>query len=121
MPIGTFIENPSHLVSDHGHLKRASATWLLKIKEKHKLSQVALQGMIEHVTDLFQAYLCDLHNNVKQHLENSGVDESSITSLDPLFDSDGYYGRPFKGLETEYRQLKYFKENFHMVVRSSNT
>lgn len=47
---------------EHGNLKRFAAMFLLKIKEKHKLTQIALQGIIEGVTMLFQGHLnviCD--------------------------------------------------------------
>ena len=105
------------MVSNSDALKRAAAKWILKIKEKHKISQVAMESIIEHVTDLFQIYLSDLHNVTKAQLRNSQVSDEIILSLDPVFDVDGQYGRPFKGLESEYRQLKYFKEKFAMVVR----
>ena len=97
-------------------LKRSSAAWILKIKEKHKLPQVAVQGIITQVTSLFQVYLSSIHRETQHHLQTLGFDQGICATLNQIFDSDGSYGRPFRGLETEYRQRKYYKDNFHMVV-----
>ena len=101
-----------------GDLKMAAATLILKIKEKHKISQYAIKGIIEDVIVLFQTCLLHLFKTVKEHLEYKGIDEETISCISPLFDGDGDYGKPFKGLETEYLQLKFFKTNFALVVSS---
>ncbi len=67
-------------------LKRSAALFLLKTKEIGRVSQVALNTIIEGVTELFQA-----HSN-----------EEIVT--------------PFVGLESEYLQRKFFKEEFNMLV-----
>lgn len=115
--LNTFII-PKQLHSDPADLQRAAAMWMLKVKEKNKLSQMALQGIIEDVTNLIQTYLRDLNLSIKNHLKEGGVSEEVISSLDPFFSPGGKYGEPFRGLETEHRQLKYFKNCFSMVVRS---
>lgn len=94
----------------------AAATWILKIKEKHKIPQCAIKTIIEDVTILFQTYLSHLFDAVKHQLENVAVDKEAILSVSPIFDPDGDYGRPFKGLETEFLQLKFFRKNLAMIV-----
>ena len=32
--------------------------------------------------------------------------------LNSVFDENGRYSRPFKGLETQYQQMKYFEDSF---------
>ena len=45
-------------------LQKSSALFLLGLKEKHKLTQVALQGVLEGVTNLNQQQLNLLHSKV---------------------------------------------------------
>lgn len=96
-------------------LKRSAALLLLKLKEKQKLTQVALQSVIEGVTSLFQEHLGVLHTRVCQKLEEAGVQSSSIPGLSELF-SDEEAGRPFLGLETHHQQLSYYKSNLNLLV-----
>ena len=39
-----------------------------------------------------------------------------VASISGILDPDGDKGRPFKGLETEHQQQKYFREKFSMIV-----
>ena len=39
-----------------------------------------------------------------------------VASISGILDPDGENGRPFKGLETEHQQQKYFREKFSMIV-----
>ncbi len=103
-------------VSDSVDLTRSAATWILKVKEKYKLPQVAMQGIIQDVTRLFQVYLGDLHSTVVQELTTSQVDADTISTISPLFEEGGAYGQPFRGLDTEHRQLAYFRDKFAMIV-----
>ena len=92
-----------------------SAALLLRLKEKQKLTQVALQGVIEGVTDLFQRHLSILHAQVKQKLLEAEVQASDIPGLNELFDED-VAGHPFLGLETQYQQMTYFKSHLNLLV-----
>ena len=96
-------------------LKYSAALLLLRLKEKQKLTQVALQGVIEGVTDLFQRHLSILHAQVKQKLLEAEVQASDIPGLNELFDED-VAGHPFLGLETQYQQMTYFKSHLNLLV-----
>lgn len=99
-------------------LKEAAAAWILKTKERHKISQTAINSIIEDVTNFFQVYLSHIHDAIRQRLKGD-VDDDILSSLSPIFDPDGGYGKPFKGLETEYLQLKFFRRKFSMIVSCS--
>jgi len=53
-----------NLVSDHSALQRSHALFLLGLKEKHKLTQVAIQDIIQSVTDITQQGLSVLKSQV---------------------------------------------------------
>lgn len=59
-------------------LQKAAATWILKVKEKNKLSQMTMQGIIEDVTSLFQTYLQHLYHSAKLYLEGNFVADDVI-------------------------------------------
>ena len=99
-------------------MKEAAASWILKTKEKHRIPQSAINTIIQDVTVFFQMHLSRIYHTIKQQLKSADVDEN-ISSLSPIFDPNGHHGRPFKGLETEYLQLKFFKRKFSMIVSAT--
>lgn len=87
-------EMPNHTHSIEANkkgLKRSSALFLLRTKEINRVTQVALNEIIEGVTELFQTY----------------------ASPDACICSSA---TPFAGLETQYLQQKYYQEEFNLVV-----
>ena len=40
----------------------------------------------------------------------------SVPGLECIFNPEGTHGHPFSGLETQYRQMKYYKQYFEVVV-----
>ena len=94
----------------------SSALFLMGLKEKRKLTQTALQGVIEGVTALSQSRLSALHDEVCSVLSAAGISPSSVTGLAELFDADGPFGRPFLGLETQHQQLRFYKTHFQLIV-----
>ena len=71
---------------ERSSLKQSAVLFLLKTKEVHRVTQTALNGIIEGVTELFQS-----------HAGSSTV-------------------KPFAGLESRYLQEKFYEEVFHLVV-----
>ena len=54
----------------------------------------------------------------RSSVSEAGVDITSCKEeLEHLFADDGEFGHPFRGLESEYQQRKYFKTHFDFVVR----
>ena len=65
--------------------QESTALFLMGLKEKHKLTQVALQGVIIGVTSLMQCHLDSLHTQVCQQLRSANTPETVIGSLSYLF------------------------------------
>ena len=57
-------ESDPSAVPDKSVLQRSSALFLLGLKEKHKLTQVAIQEIVEGVTNLTQPRLSVLNSQV---------------------------------------------------------
>jgi len=109
-------ESESSIISSDD-IRKSSAIFLLSLKEKYKLTQVALQGVIEGVTGLVQCYLSSLHNKVDSNLLQNGVfSPAIIQGIGYLLSDDRQYGSPFSGLETHHQQLKFYYNNFDFVV-----
>ncbi len=97
-------------------IHESSALFLMGLKEERKLTQVALQSVIEGVTSLTQIRLTVLHGDVCSKLQAAGISPSSIPGLDELFDIERPFGRPFMGLETQHQQLAFYKAHFGLIV-----
>ncbi len=65
--------------------------------------------------DLWAICIDGIKANVEQRLEEAGV--PNLQFMDECFDIDAI--NPFNGLETEYRQRKYYKEQFGLLVSFS--
>ena len=97
-------------------LQTSSALFLMGLKKERKLTQTALQAIVEGVTSLNQSHLSALHAEVHSMLLAAGVSSSSVPGLDMLFDSEGPFGRPFLGLETQHQQLNFYRTHFQLNV-----
>ncbi len=97
-------------------IQESSAHFLIGLKEERKLTQTALQGVIEGVTNLTQTRLSVLHTEVCSTLRAAGISPSSVPGLDELFDSERPFGRPFLGLETQHQQLTFYNTHFGLIV-----
>lgn len=101
---------------DPSELKKAAATWILKVKEGHKLPQSTINSVFNDFIEFNCLLLQDLHSVVIQKNRSAGLDPDTVSGLSEVFDSNSLYGKPFQGLETQYLQQKYLRENFSMVV-----
>lgn len=97
-------------------VQEAAAKFILKTKETHRLMQTVMNSVIQDTTTFMQVMLGDLHYATTEKLAAAGVDPQIIGSLAPLFQDSGRFGQPFRGLETTYRQMKYFRLHFRFIV-----
>lgn len=95
-------------------LKKASAKFLLGLKEKHRLTEVAVQGVVKGVTQLFQCYLSALYNKVRETVKDD-IPAAVLLDLEKEF-TDGLYSQPFGGLETPFKQIQFYRTYFNLIV-----
>ena len=74
--------------------------FLLKLKETHCLSQVAIDNVVEGSNTVFSHTVQRLHSGVHSKLASLGIDE---TQIDSVFQD---LSDPFFGLETKFKQDK---------------
>ena len=98
------------------HFKSQAAVWVLKTKECHKLTTSTMTSIIEDITAFNQIVLSKVAMAVNSAFENAGIPSSSVPDLSEIFNTDGIFGQPFRGLETAYLQEQYCKQNFCFVV-----
>ena len=107
------LDNPDldHLLGvDADQQKRTSALFLLKLKETRQLSQTAVDDVVEGCRSVFSHTISRLHNSVRAKLAEKGVDEAMLEDIfSGMID-------PFDGLETQFKQEKYFKTSFGLIV-----
>lgn len=93
---------------------RSSALFLLKLKEHRRVTQAAIDDIVEGCQGVFQQTISTLHSGIRSCLAGHGVDVDVVAGLKEVFlDCTD----PFVGLETKYLQEKYYKECLGLVVR----
>ena len=91
--------------------KWRAATFILGIKEKHLLSQAAVDTLLSSTTSLVNGLLQDVLTGLREELPEGGKEV-----LDQKIREGSFDLQPFSGLETAYLQNKYFRECFELVV-----
>lgn len=94
--------------------RRASALFLLKLKEHRRVTQAAVDDVVEGCQNLIQQTIVTLHSGIRSCLAKQGIDPDSISGLKDTFLN---YSDPFLELDTKYKQEEYYKKNLGLVVR----
>ena len=108
----------SFTVSHREDLKRSAALFILKTAEVHKLTLTSVNGILEDVQQLVERTVLDIRRQVECALQNSQIDANSIPALTHIFDEE-YLLNPFSGIQSEYLQMKYFRDTFGLIVSSN--
>ena len=89
-----------------------AAKFILSIKERHTLSQSAVDCVLSSTTSLMSSVYQGILSELKQ---GDDIPENVIQLLESKFESESVESL-FAGLSTAYQQRKYFKEEFHKIV-----
>ena len=92
--------------------KRSAALLLLKLKERRRVSQVAIDDVVEHSKAQFDRTVSILLAEVRSHLAEKGVDSSELD----LDSSLSKFHHPFLELNTKHKQDKYFRDKLGLIV-----
>ena len=105
---------------DDPPLLHNKAMFILKLKEERRLTQVAIDGLIDDVSTLLEEVL-SLKKDINCCLQlQQNVPEHVGCAINEVF-SSRMIKSPFEGLQSAHLQKKYFINNFHLVVRFLNT
>lgn len=113
MEIVTQAEIDQLLGTDQEKQCRSSALFLLKLKESKQVSQVVIDELVAGWDSLFSQTTYCIQAGVHASLANAGIDLDNVPGLDEVFRD---LPKPFNGLETRFKQEKYYRESLHLVV-----
>ncbi len=119
--ITEFIYFPDEVEADLNHLlgtskdvqKRSAALFLLRMKESKRLSQAAIDEIVSEWDTLFSHTVHTLTATVRSKLATAGIDYQEIEGLPETFVN---ITSPFEGLETRFKQEKYYRDFLGLVV-----
>lgn len=106
-------ESTNHASEAPVDLTKQSAMFILKTRDGKRLTQAATDNILKDVTELFQTRLEAVCHNTVETLKGAGIDDTTISTV-----KNGILAEcePFKGLETEYRQTAYIRDDFGLIV-----
>jgi len=87
--------------------------FLLKLKEHRHLTQVAINDIIEDCQGISTHTRDYLLATMRVKMAEVGLDEEKTTEIEAFLNT---VAQPFDGIETFYKQEKYFAEEFGYVV-----
>ena len=93
--------------------QKQAASFLLKLKEVCTVSERTIREVIAGYETLSSYSLSVVRARLSEVLGEAGICMSDIKGLDEVFNDVPCV---FDGLETTYRQEKYFSEVFHCLV-----
>ena len=91
------------------------ALFLLKTKEVRKVSQVALDGIIEDFTLILQETIRSLREEVNLCLMADGLSIDAFDDLPGMFDNPSTLN-PFSELGSKHKQEKFYREHLDFLV-----
>ena len=94
-------------------MQKASAVWILKTRELHQLPLSVMDAVMVDIQSLYDISLQNTYHHVTSVLRDAKVDTFTIEQVSKEFTTRK---KIFSGLETQSQQMKYFTENFNMVV-----
>ena len=92
--------------------KCSAALLLLKLKERWRVSQVAVDDIVEHTKAQFDRTVSIVLAEIRSHLAERGVDPSEL-DLDSALSK---LNHPFSELDTKHKQDKYFRDRLGLIV-----
>ena len=93
-----------------------NARSLLAFKENGGVTQTLLNRFVETSTNVARNSVEVVMSEVKERLAAVGQAIEDIPGLKEIFDEDSSAMNPFKGIETEQQQHKFYQNNFNLVV-----
>lgn len=97
-----------------GNPKRSAALFLLRTREEGRLTQTALDQVVHSTSSLCEQVASNLKSQVSVAIQTVGLTEGDQKKvLDSL---ESISCDPFEGLRTEYKQEKFYMENFSYLV-----
>ena len=105
-------DNATERVKEDAHTNQA-ALFILKAKECLKVSQLALNTMLDDINTLLNVKLHETEHKVLSLLSRNHVSEEITKKTRDIFTSEESL---FSGLHTTYNQNKYFVDHLGLVV-----
>lgn len=101
-------------IDDRVTVQRSLALWILKIREVHKVPLSVMDDIILDTQSLIQSLLRHLSNHICSSLKDFINTDEAKKQIHEVISNYTL----FHGLETQSRQLSYFKQHFNFVVSS---
>lgn len=94
------------------NLQRSAAKFLLQVKTEGKISGAAIKTVQSSTKALLNECMDALKKKLLAQLQEGNGEFQFTQQMKESFKVDGF----FSGLETDYQQNNYYKENFNLVV-----
>ena len=110
---------PSDLSTAELQRKKQKAKWILKIRETNMLTQTCTENLLSDITNICTNIVEDLKADIVHKLTSGPITLPSIVieEISETFDNE-IYRQPFVGLETQYKQLQFYRKHLNFVVRN---
>ena len=93
----------------------SNAMYILKLKEKYKLSQTTVDSILSDTEEVAQRVVSRLQQRLLTTMSEAGVNATDIPGYVEAFNAPDII-RPFNDISSEYLQDKYFLKNMGLVV-----
>ena len=95
---------------------RSAALYILKIQEDLLLPRSTVQNIIANTKTFLHNTLSIVESQVKDCLNNANMEYQNVPGLQEIFDESNPTTNPFRNLETESQQWRYYKEYFGLKI-----
>lgn len=93
--------------------------FILKTKEENQLSQQTIDAILANTEHVVESSVQCLKDKIGKCLANNNIEIEPVDGLGDILEEPCVFSRAKEPLSNEYLQVKYFLENFDLVVSSS--
>lgn len=93
--------------------------FILKTKEENQLSQQTIDSILANTEDVVESSVQCLKDKITKCLADNNIEIEEVEGLGDVLKEPCVFIQAKEPLANEYLQVKYFLENFNLVVRAS--
>jgi len=104
-----------------GDVTKFLALIILKTKEENQLSQQTIDAILGNTEDVVESSVQCLKDKIRECFAKNDIEVEAVDGLGDILEEPCVFSRAKEPLANEYLQVKYFLENFDLVVSLSTT
>ena len=109
-------DDPAKITGGDNDNRKANAFYLLRMKEANLLTQKCVDDIVCSTSELVRNTVESVGTSVQECLSKSGIQIERVPGLQDIFSPNNAASNPFEHVLTKHKQMRFFKDEFGLIV-----